>query len=215
MGERQKNFWDKSRLLLHFEHLRPDVFGQVFQFRHRVAADRGRRHASKSTSREPTNPRQGWPWVCARIPRLCEMAAAEVTWHSTKRPSSTQSTSFGLAGQRGSPRDRVDVSAMTGWSCEMTLPAKSVPIYEQDRDMQPPTMLVGHRPTYTQTSVAFTRSGVNGRSRMRRPVALANALPIAAAAGPCAPSPTPRGFSSGRSINCTSTAGTSVVRRIG
>ena len=38
-------------------------------------------------------------------------------------------------------------------------------------------------------------SGVSGSSRMRLPVALANALTIAATAGPCAPSPAPSDFS--------------------
>src|SRR2546421_12048998 len=62
---------------------------------------------------------------------------------------------------------------------------------------------------------AFTRSGVKGRSRMRRPVALATALAIAATVGPWADSPEPTGRSSGRSISETSTDGTSVMHRSG
>src|SRR5215470_14321355 len=64
-------------------------------------------------------------------------------------------------------------------------------------------------------SAAFTRSGWNGRSRRRLPVACANALAIAATAGPCDASPAPSERSFGWSISTTSTFGTSGMVRIG
>ena len=68
-------------------------------------------------------------------------------------------------------------------------------------------MLFSAPRTFVQPSAAFTRSGVSGNSRMRLPVALANAFTIAATAGPCAPSPAPSDFSVGRSMSSTSTCG--------
>src|SRR6266436_5792883 len=62
---------------------------------------------------------------------------------------------------------------------------------------------------------ALTRSGVNGSSRMRLPVAAANALAMAAAVGPCAASPAPSARSFGRLISTVSTLGTSGMVRIG
>src|SRR5262249_4533269 len=49
----------------------------------------------------------------------------------------------------------------------------------------------------THASACFTRSGVNGSARSRLPVVFATAFAMAAAAGPCAPSPTPRNRSPG------------------
>lgn len=61
-----------------------------------------------------------------------------------------------------------------------------------------------------------TRAGVNGNSRIRTPVASANALAIAAAAGPCATSPMPKKGAPGRSTIFTSMrSGTSGKRSIG
>src|SRR5262249_10245338 len=63
---------------------------------------------------------------------------------------------------------------------------------------------------------ALTRARVNGRSRMRVPVAALTALAIAAAVGPAAASPVPRKGWPGRSMTCTSRlSGTAEKRRIG
>src|SRR5262249_4321757 len=64
-------------------------------------------------------------------------------------------------------------------------------------------------------STAFTRSAVHGKSPIRVSLAAANALAIAATAGPCEDSPAPSGRSSGRLISSTSTLGTSGMVRIG
>src|ERR1700704_92347 len=72
-----------------------------------------------------------------------------------------------------------------------------------------------HVPSSDHVSAAFTRSGWSGRSRMRLPVALANAFTTAATAGPCEPSPAPSGRSFGRLISSISTFGASGMVRIG
>ena len=68
---------------------------------------------------------------------------------------------------------------------------------------------------HVHCSAAFTRAGVNGRSRRRLPVACAKALAMAAAAGPIAASPTPSEGRSGRSMSTVCTCGTSGMVRIG
>ena len=55
--------------------------------------------------------------------------------------------------------------------------------------------LTNHRSFYAMA--CFTRSAVNGSARSRLPVAFAIPLAMAAAVGPCEPSPTPRNRSAG------------------
>src|SRR5713226_7359890 len=62
---------------------------------------------------------------------------------------------------------------------------------------------------------AIIRARVIGKSRMRKPSARATAFVTAAAAGPCAASPTPSGGVSGESMSSTFTSGTSSKRMIG
>src|SRR5258705_3822146 len=76
-------------------------------------------------------------------------------------------------------------------------------------------LLQNGAPINCYARAAFTRSGVNGSSRMRLPVAAANALAMAAAVGPCAASPAPSARSFGRLISTVSTLGTSGMVRIG
>ena len=54
--ERNEHVWNEPRLLLHLEHPRADVLGQVFEFRDRVTADGGRDHANESSGQELTDP---------------------------------------------------------------------------------------------------------------------------------------------------------------
>src|SRR5262249_60229164 len=62
---------------------------------------------------------------------------------------------------------------------------------------------------------AFTRAGVKGTVRSRRPLASNTALASAAATVVVAASPAPRGGSFGRSINSIAISGTSGKGRIG
>jgi hypothetical protein len=70
-------------------------------------------------------------------------------------------------------------------------------------------------PTRRFPAFCRTRSGVMGKSRIRRPVATAKALAVAAAVGAREPSTPPTDGSSGRSISTTSTRGISGKRTIG
>jgi hypothetical protein len=54
--KRQKNVGDESGFLLNLEDARPDILGQVFEFRCWIAADRRRGHANESNSREQIDP---------------------------------------------------------------------------------------------------------------------------------------------------------------
>src|SRR5207249_8127128 len=80
---------------------------------------------------------------------------------------------------------------------------------EETRVFLAPRRLTDHGRRYTG---CLSRSGVNGSARSRLPVALAIPLAMAAAVGPCAPSPTPRNRSAGWLSSTTSTSGTSAKR---